>query len=411
MELKINYEYTYFIYPFAIKSENYKKYIINMMKSKRFSLKFFDNFKDIGLYNYFIPSIRKSIFQDFSFSKEKVEAFRKISNSNKDKILFNQNCLMFDYNLEDEIQGKIEEQDGIFFKIVKVELICFRSGICFLLFKTHMEETEKFSDLLNFNYKFANINLESKNLKKLEKIKIQTDSFSNISRISEIIESITGKKINSKELDIDDNMFLTYSYVCVDSNNWNKDLDFENISNEFLKLSLVAPSSTNINIDYDKLNMTTNSSFMKIRINNRGSFLICSSTDVNNYTKIPNTYENEYLYTYLIALHQRYYLKKLSKEYNNKKNKNKISKKFIDFTKNIWINEITTEELGQKIYKRCKEKLNLQELYQEVKSKYDTFYKEAKIDKNVMQNKIIIVLIIIALIFGIANLSSWMFLK
>ena len=250
MELKINYEYTYFIYPFAIKSENYKKYIINMMKSKRFSLKFFDNFKDIGLYNYFIPSIRKSIFQDFSFSKEKVEAFRKISNSNKDKILFNQNCLMFDYNLEDEIQGKIEEKDGIFFKIVKVELICFRSGICFLLFKTHMEETEKFSDLLNFNHKFANINLESKNLKKLEKIKIQTDSFSNISRISEIIESITGKKINSKELDIDDNMFLTYSYVCVDSNNWNKDLDFENISNEFLKLSLVAPSSTNINIDY-----------------------------------------------------------------------------------------------------------------------------------------------------------------
>ena len=131
---------------------------------------------------------------------------------------------MFDYNLEDEIQGKIEEKDGIFFKIVKVELICFRSGICFLLFKTHMEETEKFSDLLNFNHKFANINLESKNLKKLEKIKIQTDSFSNISRISEIIESITGKKINSKELDIDDNMFLTYSYVCVDSNNWNKDL-------------------------------------------------------------------------------------------------------------------------------------------------------------------------------------------
>lgn len=411
MELKINYEYTYFIYPFAINEKNYKKYVINLIKNPKFTLRLYDNFKDIDLFNYFMPSIRKNIFQDFTFSKEKIEAYRKISPSNKYKLLEEQNSLIFDYNLENEIQGKIEEKDGIFFKITKIELVCFKSGICFLLFKTNLEETEKYSDLLNFNHKFTNINLENKNLKKLEKIRVQTNTFENIEKITQIIESISGKKISSTELDIDENMFLTYSYVCIDSKDWNKEIDFENIKNEFLKLSTISPSNTNINVDYDKLNMITNSSYMKIRINNKGSFLICSSTDVNNYTKIPNIYEREYLFTYLIAIHQRYYLKQLSKEYNNKSNIKKTAEKFIAFTKNIWINEVTTEGLGQKIYKRCKEKLNLEELYQEVKSKYDTFYKEEKIDKNIKQNKYIIILLVLSIIFGMANLCGWLFLK
>ena len=410
MELKINYEYTYFIYPFAIKQSNYNKYIINLMKNKKYTLKFFDTFKNIDLYNYFVPNIRKNIFQDFTFTKEKVNAFSKISNSNKYKILLEQDCIMFEYKIEKDIPGKINEKDGIFFKIVSMELVCFKSGICFLLIKTNLEETDRFSDLLNFNHKFTNINLESKNLKKLDKIKVQTATFDNIEKIVEIIQNITGKRIRSNILDIDENMFLTYSYVCVDSDNWNKDVGFENIENEFLKYSTVSSSNTNLNIDYDKLNIISDSSYMKLRINNKGTFLICSSTDVNNYTKLPNLYENQYLYTYLIALHQRYYLKLLSKEYNRKSSK-QVSKKFISFTKNIWINEVTTESLGQKFYKRCKEKLNLEELYQEVKSKYDTFYKKSKIDKNIRQNKIIIALLVLSTLFGIANFVSWFFLK
>ena len=410
MELKINYEYTYFIYPFAINSNNYSKYIINLMKNKKYELKFFDTFKDVNLYNYFLPSIRKNIFQDFTFTKEKVNAFSKISNTNKYRILLEQDCIMFEYKTEKDIPGKISEKDGIFFKIRSIELVCFKSGICFLLIKTNLEETDKFSDLLNFNHKFTNINFESKNIKNLYKIKVQTTSFENMEKITEIIQYITGKRINSNNLDIDDNIFLTYSYVCIDSVSWNRELDFKNIENEFLKLSNVSSSSTNLNVDYDKLNIISDSSYMKLRINNKGSFLICSSTDVNNYTKLPNLYENQYLYTYLIALHQRYYLKMLSKEYKGQ-NSRKISKEFIDFTKKIWINEVTMESLGQKIYKRCKEKMNLEELYQEVKSKYDTFYKESKIEKSIRQNKIIIILLILSSILGVANFFSWMFLK
>ena len=132
MELKINYQYTYFIYPYAIKQEKYKKYIINMLKSKRYTLKFFDSFKDIDLYNYFVPSVRNAMFQDFTFTKEKVNAFNKLSNSNKYRELLNQNCITFEYELEEVMQGKIQEKDGIFFKILKIEIVCLKIGICFL---------------------------------------------------------------------------------------------------------------------------------------------------------------------------------------------------------------------------------------------------------------------------------------
>ena len=131
---------------------------------------------------------------------------------------------------------------------------------------------------------------------------------------------------------------------------------------------------------------------------------------MNNYTKLPLQYEQKYLYTYLIALHERYYLKKLSKEFNFIDNR-LASKRFIDFTKNIWINEVTVEDLGQKIYNRCKQKLNLNELYHEVKIKFDTFYKEAKVEKNIKQNKIIIFLLALSSLIGIANFASWLFIR
>ena len=411
MELKTNYQYTYFIYPFAISTTKYKKYILSLLNNKRCILKFFDSFKDIDLYNYFIPSIKSNIFQDFSFSKEKIEAFHKLSHSSQLKEILNQNCIMFEYNLANELQGKTDEKDGIFFKVQKIELICFKTGICFLLFKTHIEETDSFSDLLNFNYKFSNINLENKNLKKLEEIKVQTDIFSNMQYISDIIEEITQKKINSQELDIDDDLFLVYAYACIDSKFWNKDNDFQNIENEFLKFSNLYPSNTNVRIDYEKLTMLSNASYMKLRINNKGSFLICSSTDSNNYTKLPDMYEKQYLYTYILALHQRYYLKKLGKEFAKTKRAKKTIQQFLDFTNKIWINEVTTESFGQKIYNRCREKMNLEILYQEVKNKYDVFYKEKNIEKTIKQNKIFICLIVVTLIFCIANLASWLFFK
>lgn len=402
MELKTNYQYTYFIYPFAIKQENYKKYVSNLIRNKNYQIKFFDSFKDIELFKYFVPNVKEKIFQDFSFNDEKITKFRKLSLASQLNILKEQNCLTFEYILNNQIQGKIEEKDGIFFTISKIELVCFKTGICFLLIKTHLLNTESFSDILNFNYKFENINFENKNIKKLENIKIQTDKFNNISDISKILEEITGKKTESKQLDIDENLFLVYTYACLDSTYWSKDIDFENIENEFIKLSEVKPSNATINVDYDKLSMLANSSYMKMRINSKCAALICSSVDSNNYTRLAEEYENQYLYTYIIALHQKYYLKKLNKEFNNK---SKITiNRFLKFTNDIWISEITVDSFGQKLYKRCKEKFNLEDLFNEAKNKYNIFYKKLNIEKSKKINIILIILLIIFSVIGLANL-------
>lgn len=409
MELKTNYQYTYFIYPFAIKEENYRKYVTNLIKNKNYQLKFFDSFKNIELFKYFVPNVKEKMFQDFSFNSEKINIFNKLSFRHKLKILEEQDCLMFEYILKEQMQGKIDEKDGIFFTIPKIELICFNTGICFLLIKTYLVETNDFADVLNFNYKFENINFENKNIKKLENIKIQTDIFNNMKEISTILDEITGQKLQSKKLDIDENLFLVYTYVCLESNYWNKEADFKNIENEFIKLAEIKQNDVNINVDYDKLSMLANSSFMKMRVNDKCVAILCSSTDKENYTKLPEIYENQYLYTFIIALHQKYYLKKLSNDFE-KKPRNAI-KKFIKFINNIWISEITTDSFGQKLYKRCKEKLNLDVLFNDVKSKYDIFYKKLNIEKNRKINNIFIALLICSIILGIANLCSCIFFK
>lgn len=409
MELKTNYQFTYFIYPFAIKEENYKRYVSNLMKNKNYQLKFFDSFKDVELFKYFVPSVKEKMFQDFSFNKEKINKFYKLSANQRIQILKEQNCLIFEYILENEMQGKIEEKDGIFFNIPKIELICFNTGVCFLTFKTHLQETNNFEDILNFNYKFENINLENKNINRIDQIKIQTNAFSNMNKISEIIENITGKKLENRKLDMDENVFLVYTYACLEANYWNKESDFENIENEFVKLAEVKPNDANINVDYDKLSVLANSSYLKMRINDKCVATICSAKDIENYTKFPEIYENQYLYTYIIALHQKFYLKKLNTEL--KDNTSSVLKKFINFTNNVWISEITTDSFGQKLYKRCKEKLNMEEIFNEVKNKYDIFYKKLNIEKHKTINKIIVILLIICLFLSLGNLSAWMFFK
>ena len=72
----------------------------------------------------------------------------------KAAILAKNPCTIFEYTIKKDIQGKTAERNGIFFKIPKIEIICFNTGICFLCIKTNIEESDKFSDLLNFNYKF-----------------------------------------------------------------------------------------------------------------------------------------------------------------------------------------------------------------------------------------------------------------
>ena len=52
MELKTNYQYTYFVHPFIVKEQRYQKYLLKMLKDKNSKLKIFKKEKDLNLYKY-----------------------------------------------------------------------------------------------------------------------------------------------------------------------------------------------------------------------------------------------------------------------------------------------------------------------------------------------------------------------
>ena len=73
MELKTNYQYTYFIHPFIIKDGKYKKYLLRMLKNKNCKLKTFQKEKDLKLYQYFLPKAREFLFASFRYGSSKIK--------------------------------------------------------------------------------------------------------------------------------------------------------------------------------------------------------------------------------------------------------------------------------------------------------------------------------------------------
>ena len=81
----------------------------------------------------------------------------------------------------------------------------------------------------------------------------------------------------------------------------------------------------------------------------------------------------------------------------------KIREKFSKFTKEIWVQEVTDNETGNMLNQRLQEEFKLEELYKEIKNKYDVLYKEFNIKKTFKANSIVLIILIISLILNIVN--------
>lgn len=399
MELKMKYQYTNFIYPYIVEERKYNKYLLKLLKNKSCKIKFFEKEKDINLYRYFLPNIRKFMFCDFSFNKNKIEKFKKMDLELQSTVLSKYPCTVFEYKINENLQGKVEKEDGIFFKINSIQIICFSTGICFIVFKTHIENSNEFEDVINFNYKFRNINLKNDNN---DKIKIQTDSFENMKTINEIINSIIEKNNYNERLDIDNEKFMCYTYTCIEQENWNENNNFNEIKNEFYKFSNILPSNFNVRTEDIKADEILKIKFAKIGTTKISTALLTSGIDTFNYTKLPYIFENEYFYTYILELYKKIYIKKIALNYKEKNIEN-TRKEFIEFTKNIWTQEVTDEMQGNNLIKKWETVLELDKDYDNLKNKYNLLYKEANIEKNSKVNRVILIILIISLIINIIN--------
>ena len=116
------------------------------------------------------------------------------------------------------------------------------------------------------------------------------------------------------------------------------------------------------------------------------------------------------MYTYLIALYKKIYLNKINLELKTTNSFEQTRSKFLEFTRNIWIQEITADDEGSLLYEKWKNTLEIEYLYSEIKNKFDIEYKDLNIEKNRKTNLIIIAALVGTLAFNIINFIM-MFLK
>ncbi|MCI8471078.1 MAG: hypothetical protein HFJ35_06425 [Clostridia bacterium] len=403
MELKTNYQYTYFIHPFVIKEGKYQKYILKMLKDKNCNLKIFQKEKDLKLYKYFLPKMREFLFSSFSYGNSKLRKLEELPIETRAALLAKNPCNIFEYTLKKDIQGKLEQSNGIFFNIQKVEIITFSTGISFLAIKTNVEEYTEFSNVLNFNYKFRDINNELVNLENYDNIRIQTDSFADIKTFQEFVKEITGSNSEAVRLNIDTERFLTYSYVCINQDAWNSTNQFDEIKYQFIKYVNILPADNSRDYEYEKIETFSKWKYAKLGLTKLGVMLFSSSSDINNYTILPEEYEHQYFYTYIFNLYKKIYLKKIELELKNVTKIKKARKKFVEFTKNLWIQDITEDETGTLLNHKLHEVFELDELYNQVKYKYDILYKELNFEKERKTTIALAVILGISLLLNILN--------
>lgn len=410
MERKIKYQYSYFIHPFIIEEKKYDKYLLKLLTDKHCKLKIWEKEKDLNLYTYFLPNVRDYLFWTFSLTGEKKKKLEELDSNMQSVLLSRYPCTMFEYTLGQDVQGKVGEGNGIFFDIEKMQIVCFKTGVCFLVLKTIIEGENNFSDVLNFNYKFRDINSEFVSLKNYENIRLQTSALKDIKELSTIIKNITGPNKDAKEMNLEEERFLTYSYVCLEQMEQNQDRELQNVKEEFIKFYHILPSNYQVNYSekrYQEDSLET-LKYTRMGFTKQGTVLLTSSSNPENYTKLPFTFEQEYLYTYLLVLYKKIYLKKMNLEFKRTKNFQKTRNELLEFTKTIWMQEVTNDSEGSKIYEKWKEILELEYLYQETKNKYDIVYKDLNIEKTGKSNYYIIVVLVLILMFNIINFITFM---
>lgn len=404
MGLKTKYQYTYFIYPYLIEENNYRNYLYKLLKNKKCMLKIFEPQKDTRIDAYFLPELKSKMFWSLNMKGQGLRDYETMDLNMKATVLSKKYCNVFEYVLDKDIPGKIGEKNGIFFDINKVEIVCFNTGICFLLMKTVLDTGVEFADVLNFNYKFRDIQSKIGHPKEYDNIKIQTQKFDNMQRFSEFLGQLTGKNIEARKINLDTDRLITYSYTCLDQESWNETTDMLNLEKEFEKYRSIKPANEQVSDVTYQRDSVYKEKYLYYGFANNSTVLLTSEANIQNYNELLFEYENSQLYHFIYYLHQKVYLNKLNYEIKQAKNFENIKSRFITFAKADWIYEITNNLTGIVLDKYYRKELNLDETFIRLKSKYDLLYKDYEVNKTNIHNNWLIVIIGFIIIIGVIKL-------
>lgn len=405
MDFKMKYQYTYFIYPYLMEERKYRNYLYTLLKNPNCRLKLFDRKKDVGIDTYFLPELKEKMFWSLEKKPSEIKELESMDKKMQATMLSKEPCNIFEYTLEGDVPGKIGEEGGIFFDITKVEIICFDTGVCFLLLKTALTENQNFSDVLNFNYKFRDINSKAEHSKQYEAIKIQTGKLNNMQSFSEFIKKMTGRNLKAKQINIDTDRLITYSYACLNQASWNENTDMHLLEKEFEKFRMVRPAREQMEDVFLKDACTYHEKYLYYGFSNNTTVLLTCDNNIKNYTTLPFQFENEQLYHFIFNLYKKVYLKKLNYEFQKTEQFEIIEKEFLTFAKKDWIYEVTYDEMGKILEKYYEEEQILQNTFNKLKQKYDLLYKDYEISKNKKSNKWVIALMVILIVINLICIS------
>lgn len=404
MDFNVKYQYTYFIYPYLIEEKKYQDYLYQLLKNSRCKLKLFDRKKDMGIDTYFLPELKEKMFWSMEMHKSSIKQYETMDKKMQATMLSRQACNMFEYELEEDIPGKIGDKNGIFFDITKMEIICFDTGICFLLIKTALSEGQQFSDVLNFNYKFRDIASKAEHTKEYESIKIQTAKLNNMEEFSDLIKKITGSNIKAKQINLNTDRLITYSYTCLDQADWNGTQDINFLEKAFEKYRKIKPAGEQLDDIILRENSMYKEKYLYYGFSNNVTVLFTCDANIKNYTTIPFQYENEQLYHYIFNLYKKIYLKKLNYELQQTNQFKVVKERFLNFAKKDWIYEITNDEMGKIFEEYYEREQTLQQTFVKLKQEYDLLYKDYEIEKSKKSHKWILGIIIVMIVLNIINI-------
>ncbi|MBC8060897.1 MAG: hypothetical protein H7Y18_09545 [Clostridiaceae bacterium] len=384
MNLKTTYHYSYFVYPFLISNGRYKEFLGKfLLDEKKWALSIMNETDDIDTHSYFLPYVKKFLFPTLYWSSDYRQQFDDMSYNKKLEKISKLTSIKFQYNIDESKENnyKFSKLD-INFKILKIELVCFEPGICFLIFKTELDKADFIysNDILDFNYKFRTINPRYLKKKKSQGIFLMNEEFNDVEDLSSFIDHLLyGYEDVEKENIYFDRLF-TYSYMCLDKDEWNEEKSLKDIINEFYKYQYVLPGKFDATFDADfkgiKENIYTRWKYSIYGFSRESGVVFASQKELFNRNKLPIYYETMYFYIFLLAFYQRIALILFSQELmSSGRNKmGNLKQRFTRFTHFSWFSQITNSEQGMDIWKKWQKSFDLISLFDEVQKEYSEYY-------------------------------------
>ena len=77
---------------------------------------------------------------------------------------------------------------------------------------------------------------------------------------------------------------------------------------------------------------------------------------------------------------------------------------FLDFTKKLWIQDVTNEEFGRRMEQNWIENLELEKTFYKLKNEYDVTYKKYNVEELSKNNKVTRVIVAVILLINILTI-------